>query len=39
MLLMWEGKVVAAADAEADPADDADAAETNWKHNTPDQDD
>ena len=33
-VLTWEGKVFAAADADADAADaaDADAAETDWKH-------
>ena len=36
---MWEGKVFAAADADAN-ADAADAAETNWKHKvTPDRGD
>ena len=36
MVLTWEAKVVAAADAAADAAE-ADAAETNWKHEvTPD---
>ena len=30
-VLTWEGKVFAAADADADAAD-ADAAETDWKH-------
>ena len=31
MVLTWEGKVFAAADADADAAD-TDAAETDWKH-------